>query len=648
MTPRSPEQSQSPAPGAATPVVIGSLVVTFALIALVTLLPSARDARLWGLNHLAFYSLPVRLAALALMALAFVPAVARVAFGALTKFPDALAGGGSRSTMIIFIVSIASVVLFYQFRSATLLLGDGQLLAKSFEASYQGHATVIMRSARAILANDSISPGMTLLYYWTVKVAVVVFKQTPAEGMRWLPCMLGGVFIFFFLRLVRDAPLSNALKVWLLVLGLFTTSVQLFFGYVENYSAILILLAMYVSACFLVIHRRSALWVPIVLLAVSVFTHIQSILFAPSLIFLMAWQLAKGRRRVVLRSGVPVLMVLTGAAAIIARAGNIPGDFYLPLTADNESYGIISPGHLGDLLNEAMMLLPIALVALAVWWAGRKAAHQPTNVTSGNEWFAMPVEWQYVALMVVPCLMYMTLFKPEIGMARDWDLFTMTSVALVPLVLLIVNRYSKAAQLSGAAMARVSAPALVMAAVMGIGWFGVNASGDRTGNRFEAILAYDQTHVGYAYENLALYYQSRGQLAKAIDALETGAHTSGNPRLYARLAVLYEENGDIDAGITMLRDILATHPDHSKARSKLMDLLEKAKRYDELITVSRDGVKYHPKNAIYYFALGESLIRTGQTDEGLDVFRTCLTLGPPDGAREHVLRRFEQFGQTPP
>jgi hypothetical protein len=615
-----------------------ALFVTEAVVAVAALWPYARGLRLWGINHLAFYPLPVKLAAIALIGVSLIPPVARALYAAVLSLCAALAGGGSRSTLLIAAISMASVVTFYHFHAATHLLGDSQLIVQSFEAAEKGHKQVMMRSAQSIMERDHISRGMTLLYYGSVKVAGTVFKRPLIDGLRVLPCLLGGVFVFLVLKMACSPVLSPALRAWLLVLGICTTSLQVFFGYVENYSAILVLLTVYACAGFMLMHRRAPLWVPAALLVVAVFVHIQSILFLPSLVFLVAWRLA-----LVLRYAVPTLVGLTLAGTLAARSLNIPGDFYLPLVADESSYGIVTPGHLLDIANELLMLLPIAGVIAAMGWAARRGRAGGGD----DEWFAQPVEWQFVALMVIPCVVYMVFFKSEIGMARDWDLFTTTSIGLVPLALLAIARYVAAGGPDRRRLSAVFAPAMVTTVVLTVSWIGVNASADRTSERFESILAYDQTHAGYAYENLAIYYHSAGHLSKAIHAMEIGARVSSNPRLYARLAVYYEENGDIDGAVVMLRDVLGKHPTHDKVRSKLLDLLEKSRRWPDLVEVARGGVEHHPQMPIYYFALGEGLIRTGSVEEGLDVFRTCLTLDPPEGARQHIERRLKEHGQSP-
>jgi hypothetical protein len=57
------------------PVLLGLAVASFALVATASFLPTTR---LWGLNHLAFFPVPLRLALLGLVAVCFLPPLARI------------------------------------------------------------------------------------------------------------------------------------------------------------------------------------------------------------------------------------------------------------------------------------------------------------------------------------------------------------------------------------------------------------------------------------------------------------------------------------------------------------------------------------------------------------------------------------------
>src|SRR5262249_6275810 len=150
----------------------------------------------------------------------------------------------------------------------------------------------------------------------------------------------------------------------------------------------------------------------------------------------------------------------------------------------NEKYALFSPHHMTDIVNELFILLPILPVVAAMAWIGRSAerasgrdASRDSRATRApTDWFAHPAEWQLLTTILIPCAFYIGFFHPEIGMARDWDLFTMTTAALVPFVLMVLNRYLRATELSPARVARFAVPSLAVMLISSAAWVGVNAS----------------------------------------------------------------------------------------------------------------------------------------------------------------------------
>jgi hypothetical protein len=340
---------------AATAPLVLSLVAVFALIAVASFLPRAR---LWGINHLAFYSLPVRVVVLALIAATFIPALARRLYAKLIALSKTLKDGGHRVDIALTVIAVASVVMFMGLKTSTNLLGDGQIIAQSYDAAWEGNETVIMRSTKAIIIEERIAPGATLLYYGAAKAVTAAFEKGPAWGIRLFVCMLGAFFVYILLSLARTGPFSPEIRLWLLVLALFSVTMQLFFAYIENYAPLVFFGFLYVLAGFLVIHDRGKAWVVFVLFLVTFYMHIQAVLFAPSLIFLVAWRSARKKRAAVERYAAPTLLVMTVAMAVMAGFTTF-GDFYLPLRADQNSYGLFSPAHIADMFNESIMLMPI-------------------------------------------------------------------------------------------------------------------------------------------------------------------------------------------------------------------------------------------------------------------------------------------------
>ena len=654
-TPDSKAATPVRAPEARTGWVVASAILSAAIIAAGAFLPALR---LWGVNHVAYLPPAMRYAAIAVLALAFLPVVARPLYrGACTLF-DRL-GRAQRNAgvwLVIGCIAAGAVAGFWYMRSSTLLLGDGQLIVRSFEAAEEGYEKVIMRSAKAIVNEEMIAPGTILGYYGAIKTGNK-FKQPPLNSMRALNCVLGGCLILLLLGLVTDTFARGELRLWLLLLALGSCSLEIFFGYVETYTTPTLLLALYVVLALRALHARGPLWHAAIPLLLACYAHVQSILFIPSFVYLLIWTRAPGRRAALLRYWTPAFTAATFIVVIAAPLVAQMRKFYVPLGFSNQKYALFSPNHLTDIANELFMLVPILPVVATMAWIGRSAerasgrdASRDARATkTPTEWFTHPAEWQLVTSILIPCAFYLAFFHPEIGMARDWDLFTMTTTALVPFVLLVLNRYIRATGIEASKVARFAVPSLLVLVISSTAWVCVNASVERTMTRFSNILTYDRTHASYAWENLAILQHNRKELDKSIATMRIAYDHSHNPRQGARLAVYLDEAGQTAEAKQILEKILERHPDNTVARFRLLVFLEKETNWQRITEVARDGVKYNPEDGIYYFFYGEALMRAGDTKNGVEMFRQCQRFKLPANIMAHVNEVLKTYGgQAPP
>jgi hypothetical protein len=637
----------------------GWLVASAAFSALIISVAAFFPAlRLWGVNHLAFIPPAARFTVIGVLALAFVPLLARPFYRGACRSFDAIAPArrGVTTWVLIASIAVAATSAFWALRESTLLLGDGQLLVRSFEAAEEGYEKVIMRSAKAIMNEEMIAPGTTLFYYGAIKTGGKWFKQQPLNSMRALNCILGGCLIFLLGTVVTGGFARGALRLWLLVLALGSCSLELFFGYIENYTTPTLLLALYVVLAFRALHARGPAWVAIIPLLMACYAHIQSILFIPSFVYLMLWTKAPERRAALLRywmasfTALAIIGVMTAPVLVRMRK------FYVPLGFSNDKYALLSPHHLIDIVNELFMLVPILPVVGTMAWlgraaeraSGRDASRDARATKTPTEWFTHPAEWQLTATILVPCALYIAFFHPAIGMARDWDLFTMATTALVPFVLLVLNRYVRATGVTPETVARFAVPSLCVLLASSAAWVSVNASTERTMDRFRNILTYDQTHASYAWENLAMLQHGRKDLDGAIATMRIAYDHSHNPRQGTRLAVYLNEAGHADEAKQIVEKILERRPDYGVARFRLLVFLEKEDNWARILDVARDGVKYNSGDGIYYFFYGEALIRSGDVKNGLEMFRQCSKFELPENITKHVQTVLKQYESTPP
>ena len=132
-----------------------SLVLFLLLVAVASFLP---ETRLWGVNHLAFYPVWLRIIALALILLGFLPRAGRAIEIVFDRFTGTLAG--RKRLLSAFAVAVAAFVLFIVFASATELLGDGLYTANNIErAAKVEHDTFI----KVLKDPDPIYPGTEML-----------------------------------------------------------------------------------------------------------------------------------------------------------------------------------------------------------------------------------------------------------------------------------------------------------------------------------------------------------------------------------------------------------------------------------------------------------------------------------------------------
>ncbi len=326
-----------------------------------------------------------------------------------------------------------SLVLFYAGRVVHTRWGDAFLLVKGIA-----------------------DPGVRLTYNWQAPLDTYLHAQLFHLGARlwgwtdampaywWLSSLAGAVAVWVMLRLAAGIGNTN-LRAWA-VFGLLATvgTVQLFFGYPENYTLISLLILIYFWLAWRFAQGRGSLWAPSLALALANGFHPSTLVLQPSLWVLAWWgtMRTKERRPQAILRTLPALVIpplLVGAAvlALMTAGGHglttllgpeAPGGgdhhWWVPLVAPGskwEYYTVFSSGHLLDIVNQQMLSMPFTLpllLLLVVFYRPR-----------------LPRD-AYSACLVAATAAYVLLtwaWNPDYGGQRDWDLF---AVAAWPATLL--------------------------------------------------------------------------------------------------------------------------------------------------------------------------------------------------------------------
>jgi len=623
-----------------------AVVATLALVTIASWLPGQR---LWGVNHLAFYPVALRIVLLALTGVALVPLVGRRFYELQLSVVERIRAQQTALVYAVPALSLAAIVGFFKLKAATWLLGDGQVIANQLMHLFSRPASIPFLAAKTF-ESDPIAPGTQIIYILAAHAVRPIMGEDTANGIIVLNCVIGGAFVFLLLTAALRSSLSTNQTVWLIGLTLTSGTIQLFFGYVENYGLVYFLGCLYTVLAVRALHGRSV-WLPLIPLVLALVCHVESVLFLPSYGFLIAWRFVSRDRERILSRLAPALTLLVAAGALVAAWLTPLRRFFLPLLPTGE-YAVLSPRHWVDIGSELLLLAPVLPLIATMGWILLSTPLRPEHRLSVRNkggknaaWLSTGEEWHFAMLLVVPCVIYLVFFNPEIGMARDWDLFSILNIGLVLLAMLVLTRF----ELRGGNIDRVKAPlasGFFLALVLVVSWVGINASPVRSTARFEQILTYDRTHASYAYENLARSYRSQNRLPEAIHAAENACAISNNPRQLALLARYYAEYGDTESSVHILREAVSNHPENELVRLKLCLTLVRLHRYPELEVIAREGTTAIPDASSFHYFLAQSLVAMGRLDEAKAALLESQRLGLPDAIKpdvERILDRIERL-----
>ncbi len=317
-------------------------------------------------------------------------------------------------------------------------------------------------------------PALRLTHSWQAPLDVFLHSrvwlwlgaplgwENAAPVYRLLSPLAGALYLGALLALCRHRLLAPALTYGLFVtLGL----VQLFFGYVENYSFAAAGVLLYLWLGLGVLSGARPLWPAALALAVTNATHPSTVALAPSLLAL-GWYTGRSGGRaqngrnpgllsIVLQIGLPVLVV-SGATLLLMEAGghglaalrttDRPGGgdarWFVPLWETStrwEHYTLGSRAHLRDLFNQQMLTAPVVLPALA--WVGVWALWARRSAQAALAFGAARPALVFAGAAAAFYLLFAAVWNPDYGGQRDWDLF---SLAALPVTLLLALALSRA------------------------------------------------------------------------------------------------------------------------------------------------------------------------------------------------------------
>jgi hypothetical protein len=330
-------------------------------------------------------------------------------------------------------------LLFWLFRLRHLRWGDAYVLTVAL--AYDG-------------------PGGPLIYNWQAPLTVFIHQRLwqfiaspllgwPVEHVYAAVSIISGV-VFVYILLSFTARLGRSSLETAVMAGLMLTTgaMQLFFGYVENYTLISLGLLITLFLAWRTLQGELPLLWPVLALALTNSFHPSTVFLWPGMGLLawLCWQ-----RGYVSTTGLlwqalaPPLLVGAGVLALMEsgqhglselfgadRPGGGDGIWFVPLfetSTEWQHYTMFSAAHLLDWSNEHLLISPFGLPLFVLILIAAHRFRLDLFATLPEKDYAL-----FLGAMSASYLLLTWLWNPDYGGRKDWDLFAPSAFVYTLLV----------------------------------------------------------------------------------------------------------------------------------------------------------------------------------------------------------------------
>ncbi len=571
--------------------------------------------KLWGASQLAVWSPVWAIAMLAVAAVFIVVAPRPMGSGRGWPFP------GRRGAIV---AALAAGALFWLLREGSHFFGDGYLLIRS-----RGMSTTVLRA-----------PALVRPIVWIVRTLEEDFGVSMETALASVSVGAGMLSVFLGLRWCAALDARREVR-WMLAVLLGTAgAVQLFFGHVEYYAALVPPLLGYLLVTTHALHGRAPWWSPWVAFAVLPAVHLSTLGLVPAQAWLgvVAWR--RGERRHVLWGAIAttlatvVLLRVFGSDARQLAATSTAGikqylQPYFDRASSRHAFGLATPKHWLAIFNDLILIAPLAVAALPSTIRARSTGHVGT----------------FLGVGALGCFGLDIAFNREVGPYRDWNILAPYAFVYLGWTGVVLARAAPAAC---ATMTR----ALLAAGLLHlVPWIATNRSPERALAHLRLVLdepgGWSPYSRGYMHEELAIRARDRGDLKDS--QLEYAAAVAANPsdaRYHVGLGDMSFRLGDHQRAIEEYEIALRARPDFMPAHNNLAAVLaSKGLEPQRALQHAEAAVRLVPTNFDAQLTYAGALKTLGRYAEARAALEQARKLRPAAG-REldpqiEMLRRME-------
>lgn len=563
---------------------------------------------LWGIHHLYFFPGYLRwiltIAALSLFFTAVGSLVLRALKSLLQVWESSLRKIGKYR--LYAAVGLASIPSFWLLRTKLFLLGDGYFILE------------ILPGGQLALTE----PLDRMIHYQFYRLLMHISPgMDPSLSYSLLSVVCGGAFVFMSL-VIADRLGKNTFQRFLISCLLLTLgSIELFFGYVESYTLVLVGLTLYALFSILYLQGRTNLIPPFLALIFSIGLHILAIVLIPSFAYLVLRNARTGQGR---RPGVFGVLSLTVCLGIICLAvwrffiAKFEGVGFSGLLSlwpsPGNGFTLFSAAHLAEFGNHLLLVSPVgAAMYFFFFYASRSRMLKDPVVN-------------FFLISSTSALILAFAYDGHWGSA-DWDLMSFPGIFLTLAGILLFIK-------SGARWSRFGTYGIILMAVSllhVVPWVLLNANSRRSVDRY-TMIATNDSHLlsarGGGMWRIARILEYAGYLPNAEQVLKQGIARDPNELgCYTYLSRLLYFQGRYDEAKSFLERALAVKPNSAWVRFSLGLIYLETEDFRQAVSCMEGITREYQGDPEFTVALSRAYLGAGRPQDARDLLRQFLDKG---------------------
>ena len=510
--------------------------------------------------------------------------------------------------IFFFLIPAVSFLPFWLLRQKSFFLGDGYFSIRTIENGVRYRA---------------LEPLET---YFHAVFHSAANKFTVMSGeISWalVSCLAGVFYVLIAMLTGRQLGKTPAQKT-LLFLSLVTIgTLQLYFGYIETYSLATLFSLVFFYFSIRSLENRKFVYPAFLGFALAVSAHVSMAAYAPAFVYLYFYHFKKistWKKRLefsglvtgafLLPLAVILLIFSAGGFTVSKFAAKYGvGGHLLPLLPykfpPNIAYSMFSYRHIIDMANEYILIAPVLVFLPFVALLNLK--HLKLVISSPITLFLLIASSSFGLFSFV--------FNMEIGISRDWDIFSSVAIPITLLSMLVIFEHL------GEKVALGGTVIIGCCLLHTLPWIQLNSDPELSRGRFEKLTSsshWNKHARSYAFDELRDFYEERGELKTSLKWGLKAYNTLHNERYRTNLAAVYN----------YIAIILAEEKRWEEAEPYFLN----AYKYgpNDFTFIENIGLFYYDKkdrrNALVYFVKALEL-QPANIDVLRKTARTCYLLG---------------------